>query len=106
MKHVFVLTMLFATASAHAEVNAAKAKSAIGKSDCMACHAVNNRIVGPGYKEIAAKYQGDKKAVAVLAKRVRTGSSGIWGAVPMPAHPDLSDADAKLIVEWILAGAK
>jgi cytochrome c len=73
---------------------------------CMACHAVDKKLVGPGYQEVAAKYKGDGTAVAKLAAKVREGGSGAWGPVPMPPHPALAEADAKGLVQWILEGAK
>ena len=72
------------------------------KKGCLACHAVDAKRIGPSYKEVAAKYADDKKAVAVLATKVRKGGGGVWGAIPMPANPQVSDAEAKKLVEWIL----
>ena len=71
--------------------------------NCMACHAVDRKLVGPSYKDVAAKYQGDKTAVDKLALKVIKGGGGVWGAVPMPANPQVSEADAKKLVAWILA---
>ncbi len=71
--------------------------------NCMACHAVDRKLVGPSYKDVAAKYQGDKTAVGKLALKVIKGGGGVWGAVPMPANPQVSEADAKKLVAWILA---
>ncbi|ASU41201.1 cytochrome C [Herbaspirillum sp. meg3] len=105
MRTMIVVGALFASASSYA-VDASKAKLIVGKSDCMTCHAVNNKIVGPGFNEVAAKYKGDKGAVDSLAKKIKSGGSGVWGAIPMPAHPNLSDADVKLLAQWILEGAK
>ncbi len=72
---------------------------------CMGCHAVDRKLVGPSFKEIAVRYKGDAQAVPKLVKKVKDGGSGVWGAIPMPAHPRMSDADAKAVVEWVLAGA-
>lgn len=71
---------------------------------CLSCHGVNSRIVGPSYAEVAAKYRGQGKA-ATLVEKVKAGGEGVWGTVPMPAQPDLKDDEAKVLVEWILAGA-
>lgn len=71
---------------------------------CMACHAVAQKGVGPAYKDVQAKYAGKLEAAA-LAARIRAGSSGVWGAIPMPAQPGLSEADARMLAEWVLAGA-
>jgi len=75
-------------------------------SACTACHGVNERIVGPGFREVAAKYAGDSAAVGRLAAKIKTGGSGAWGAIPMPAQPQLKDADARTLVQWILSGSK
>ena len=72
---------------------------------CMGCHAVDRKLVGPSFKDIAARYKADPQAVAKLSKKVKDGGSGVWGAIPMPAHPRMSDADLHSVVEWVLAGA-
>ncbi|MGF6725859.1 cytochrome c [Paraburkholderia sp. GAS41] len=72
---------------------------------CMGCHAVDRKLVGPSFQQIAAKYKGDSQASAKLALKVRNGGSGVWGAIPMPAHPAMSDADVRAVVDWVLAGA-
>lgn len=73
------------------------------KKNCMACHAVDKKLVGPAYKEVAAKYKGDKAAADKLAAKVIKGGSGAWGAVPMPANPQVSEAEAKTLVAWVLS---
>ena len=73
------------------------------KKNCMACHSVEKKVVGPGYKEVAAKYAGQKDAVEKLAQKVLKGGSGAWGQVPMPANPQVNDAEAKQLVQWILS---
>lgn len=75
-------------------------------NNCMACHAVEKKIVGPAYKDVVKKYAGLPDAEATLAKSIKTGGSGKWGPIPMPAQAQLSDADAKTLAAWILAGAK
>ena len=72
------------------------------KKNCMACHAVDKKLVGPAYKDVAAKYAGQKDAVDKLAQKVVKGGSGAWGAVPMPANPQVTEAEAKQLVQWIL----
>ncbi|MFM8682033.1 MAG: c-type cytochrome [Alphaproteobacteria bacterium] len=72
---------------------------------CMACHGIANKVVGPSYADVARRYRGVADALDLLAGRVRNGAEGVWGALAMPAQEDVSDADARLIVEWILAGA-
>jgi cytochrome c len=72
------------------------------KKNCMACHAIDKKLVGPSYKDVAAKYAGQKDAVDKLAQKVVKGGSGTWGAVPMPANPQVTEAEAKQLVGWIL----
>ena len=76
------------------------------KNACMACHAVEKKLVGPAFQEVAKKHVGEKDAVARLTEAIRKGGSGKYGPVPMPAQPNLSEVDAKTLAEWILAGAK
>lgn len=70
--------------------------------NCMACHAVDKKLVGPSYKEVAAKYAGQADAVAKLEAKVLKGGSGVWGPVPMPANAQVTPAEAKQLVAWIL----
>jgi cytochrome c len=73
------------------------------KSGCLACHSVSQKVLGPAYKDVAAKYKGDKGAEAKLIEKVKKGGSGVWGPIPMPANsPQVKDADIKTIVEWVL----
>ena len=90
------LCALLASASAFAQADLAQ------KKNCMACHAVDKKLVGPAYKEVAAKYAGQKDAVDKLAQKVVKGGAGVWGAVPMPANPQVTDAEAKQLVQWIM----
>ena len=71
--------------------------------NCMACHAVDKKLVGPSYKDVAAKYAGQKDAVDKLAQKVMKGGAGVWGAVPMPANAQVNEAEAKQNVNWILS---
>jgi len=73
-------------------------------SGCVACHASAKKLVGPSYKDIAAKYKGNAEAPALLAERIRKGSKGVWGTAPMPPTPAarLNDADLKAVVAWVL----
>jgi cytochrome c len=71
--------------------------------NCMACHAVATKVVGPAYKDVAAKYAGQKDAEAKLVVKVMKGGSGVWGAVPMPANPQVTEAEAQTLVKWILS---
>ncbi len=70
--------------------------------NCMACHAVDKKLVGPSYKDVAAKYANDKSAVDKLAVKIVKGGSGVWGPVPMPANTQVSEAEAKRLSAWIL----
>lgn len=74
------------------------------KAGCFACHAVDKKLVGPAYKDVAAKYKGQADAVANLTDKSRKGGKGVWGPIPMPPNPvaKISDADLKASVEWIL----
>jgi cytochrome c len=74
------------------------------KNGCLACHQIDKKVVGPSYKDVAAKYKGDKTAEAKLIEKVKKGGSGTWGPIPMPANsPRVSDADIKSLVHWILS---
>ena len=76
------------------------------KNACLACHAVEKKMVGPAFQDIAKKYGGQKDAEAMLAKSIKAGGSGKWGPVPMPAQPSLTEAEATTLGAWILNGAK
>ena len=86
-----------ATTPAFADQALATAKN------CMACHAVDKKVLGPAYKDVAAKYKDDKGAVAKLTEKVLKGGSGVWGPIPMPANAQVNEAEAKKLVTWILS---
>jgi len=73
------------------------------KNACTACHAVDKKVVGPAFKEVAAKYRNDKTAEAKLVKKVKEGGVGVWGQVPMPPNTNVKDEDVKALVKWILS---
>ena len=73
------------------------------KKNCLACHAVDKKVIGPSYKDVAAKYAGQKDAADKLAQKIQKGGSGVWGAVPMPANPQVSEAEAKQLSAWVLS---
>ena len=73
------------------------------EKNCLGCHAVDKKVLGPAYKDVAAKYAGQKDALDKLTVKVLHGGSGVWGVLPMPANPQLSDADARQLVRWILS---
>jgi cytochrome c len=100
MKRSLMLCMVvsaLASTSAFAQADLAKAKN------CMACHAVANKLVGPAFKDVAAKYAGQKGIEEKLATKIMKGSSGVWGPVPMPANPQVSEAEARSLAKWVLA---
>jgi cytochrome c len=92
-----LLLTLGAATSAYANAELAQQKT------CMACHAIDRKIVGPAYKDVAAKYAGQKDAVDKLAEKIMKGGSGVWGAVPMPANPKVSPAEARQLAAWVLS---
>jgi len=98
MKHmIFSLVGLIAVvAPAYADTALASAKN------CMACHANDKKLVGPSFKDIAAKYAGDKTAIDKLAIKIQKGGGGVWGPVPMPANTQVSDAEARKLAAWVL----
>lgn len=96
-----LLSLIFAASALVAGPAFANADLA-QKKNCMACHAVDKKLVGPAYKDVAAKYAGQKDAVDKLAVKVIKGGAGVWGPVPMPANTAVSDAEAKQLVQWIL----
>ena len=98
-KLLTALMILFggaATAPAFAQADFAQ------KKNCMACHSVDKKVLGPSFKEVAAKYAGQADAVDKLAAKVVKGGTGVWGNIPMPANPQVSDAEAKQLTGWIM----
>jgi len=73
------------------------------KSACMSCHQVAKKVVGPSYQDVAKKYKGDAKAADHIVTVIKKGGKGVWGPVPMPPHPQVSDENAKKLADWILA---
>ena len=73
------------------------------KKSCMACHAADKKLVGPSYKDVAAKYAGQKDAVTMLAEKIQKGGVGAWGQVPMPANPQVNAEEAKQLATWVLS---
>ena len=94
---------LAALALAAAALPAAASEELAKKHACTACHAVDKKLVGPAYKDVAAKYAKDPKAAAMLADKVKKGSVGVWGQVPMPPNAAVPDADVKTLVAWVLS---
>ena len=100
MKFALPLTLLaglLAASPAMADLKLATEKN------CMACHAVDKKLVGPAYKDVAAKYAGQKDAVDKLAVKIMKGGAGVWGPVPMPANTQVNEAEAKKLAAWVLS---
>jgi cytochrome c len=89
--------LLTIAAPAFASADLAKQKN------CLACHAADKKLVGPSYRDIAAKYKADKNAQATLAKKIREGGVGVWGQIPMPANPQVNEAEAQTLAKWVLS---
>ncbi|AMC34977.1 c-type cytochrome [Janthinobacterium sp. B9-8] len=98
MKKALLLLCLFSASSAFAISPADLAKA----KNCFACHAPDKKLIGPAYKEVAAKYKTDANAVTKIAAKIKKGGSGVWGSMPMPPNA-VSDAEAKDLAQWILS---
>ena len=99
MKSILIALLAAAALPAMAADGLALAQS----KNCLACHAVDKKLVGPSYKDVAAKYAGDKTAADKLATKIMKGGSGVWGPVPMPANTQVSEAEAKQLATWVLS---
>jgi cytochrome c len=98
------LAVILATAAAIPASYPVSANEELAKKHaCFACHAVDKKLVGPSYKEVAAKYRSDSGAEAKLVDKVKKGSQGTWGQVPMPPNAAVPDADVRALVKWILS---
>jgi cytochrome c len=96
--HVLLATVCaLASASVFAQADLAKSKN------CLACHSVNAKLVGPAFKDVAARYKGQHDAEDKLVQKLMQGGAGSWGQVPMPANPQVSEAEARGLVKWVLA---
>lgn len=104
MKSMSAVFLSFALIGATAGQVALASEKIATQAGCATCHAATKKVLGPSYREIAAKYKGQANAVALLSERIRKGSKGVWGPLPMtPTPPDkLSDADLKTVVTWVL----
>ena len=98
MNRILIATALAFSASAPAWADQALAQS----KNCMACHSVDKKVVGPAFKDIGAKFAGQPGAPNMLAQKIIKGSAGVWGPVPMPANTQVSEADAKKLADWVL----
>ncbi|MES2786905.1 MAG: c-type cytochrome [Pseudomonadota bacterium] len=93
---------LFALVAAAACMPALADQALATAKNCMACHATDKKLVGPSYKDVATKYAGQKDAVDKLAVKIIKGGAGVWGAVPMPANTQVSEAEGKKLAAWVL----
>ena len=100
MKRIVILAAGLLAAGA---VNAQDAAKLAAEKACLACHAVDKKVVGPGYKDVAAKYKGNAKAEAMLVQKIIKGGSGVWGQIPMPPNAGLKEEEAKILAKWVLS---
>jgi len=98
MKKIVLALALSAAAAFPSMADQALAQA----KNCMSCHAVENKLVGPSYKDVATKYKGDKSAVDKMATKIIKGGAGVWGPVPMPANAQVNEAEAKKLAAWVL----
>jgi len=98
-----LVTLAITTAGLMFGAQAMASQELAQKNACLACHQVDKKVVGPAFKDVAAKYKGDKAAEAKLVEKVKKGGSGVWGTVPMPPNAQVKDADIKAIVHWVLS---
>ena len=104
MRRPITLTWTLALGLLGAALHASDAstEALMRQTQCFACHAVNKKVVGPAYRDVARRYRGKKGAMAKLCQKVKDGGAGAWGQVPMSPHPQLSDAEIKAMVLWVL----
>lgn len=98
-----VAVMLTSQAFAAGKVDMAAGQALAQKNGCMACHNVDKKIVGPAFKDVSAKYKGNKKAEEMLIAKITKGGSGVWGTIPMPPNAVIKPAEMKTLVQWVLA---
>lgn len=95
-----IAALAFTATSSYAATGAELAQ----KNGCLACHSMDKKVLGPAFKDVSKKYKGNADAVTMLSKKIKDGSTGVWGAIPMPPNgPKVSDADIKVLAEWVLA---
>lgn len=102
-----VLSIATCAVSSHAVYasDATQAQLLVRRNACMGCHTTDQKRIGPSYLAVAARYKDQPEALTKLVEKIKKGGAGVWGAIPMPSHPRLSEADAQTIVAWVLAGA-
>ncbi len=100
------LPLVFGVSAANADTPTYEQVSPILQQNaCLACHQIDVKVVGPAYKEVAEKYKDDPANAALLAKHIKEGISGVWGAIPMPPNVNIKDDDLTIVVDWLMAGA-
>jgi cytochrome c len=103
MKIVIALAVAGIAGLAAAPVSAQSADDLLKKHACLSCHAADKKLVGPSYKDVAAKYRGQKDVEKTLADKIKKGGVGVWGQIPMPPNANVSEADMKVLVTYILS---
>lgn len=102
-----LVTCLFVSAGLLASAGNVHASEALAKKyNCLSCHGVDKKVIGPAYSDVAAKYKGDAGAEAKLIAKIKNGGSGVWGQIPMPPNASVPDADIKILVKWVLSAKK
>jgi cytochrome c len=102
MKSLLLATSVSVLSLGAVATASADATALATQSGCLACHQVDTKVVGPAYKDVAAKYKGQEGALDTLVAKVKAGGSGVWGPVPMPPNVNVKEEDIKTIVEWVL----
>ncbi len=103
MKRISLAVLATMTAAIGFVGSAQASEELAKKNNCTACHKIEGKLVGPAYKDVAAKYKGNAKAEAMLFDKVKKGSTGVWGPIPMPPNAAVKDEDIKTLVKWVLA---
>jgi cytochrome c len=102
-----LITCVFVSAGLLASAGNALASEALAKKyNCLTCHAMDKKVIGPSYQDVAAKYKGDAGAEAKLVAKIKNGGAGVWGQIPMPPNPNVPEADIKTLVKWVLSTKK
>lgn len=102
MIRIIVVPTVLAAAAFSASVLAQDAAKLAQQKNCLSCHQTDKKLIGPAYKEVAAKYKSRKDAEVYLTKKIREGSTGVWGPIPMPPNAAVSEADAKTLAHWVM----
>lgn len=103
MKKILVLAAFASLSASSFAVDKDAAMAIAQKNGCLACHALDKKLVGPGWNEVGKKYAGDSAAASQLAIKIKKGTKGVWGPIPMPPNVTVKDADIKAMVEFVLS---